>query len=192
MGKSTELNFKMFALINSSSLSGRMFPPSPLCGLADHTFIIQMLPPQTQLFHTKRHAPWDKLTEKVLADFQKYLPFLRHNSWGLWKWNWRVSRCSGRKGAPREHIPPTCTLAWSGLCRPHLPELLSVALGWPLLPPCGLLPWAVPWGMLAHVLALLTSKPFIKADVIRKSFWAGDSKILRKNVEPCEERGGMS
>lgn len=164
-GKPTELNFKMFALINSSSLPedvfARAITPSPLQAPADHTWVIQMLPPQVHLFQMKCHTPWDKLIEKALSDFQKDQLFLRHRSWGLWKWIWRLSRPSGRKGAPREHIPPACTLCWSGLCPPHLPGLLSAALCRPLLPPGGLLPWPVPWGMLAYVLVLLTSKPFI-------------------------------
>lgn len=97
--KSTELNFKIFALINSSLLSqyvaAHAITSSPVWASSDHTLVIQVLPRQMQLFHMKCHSPWDKVIEKVVADFQKDLLFLRHCSWGFWNWIWRISRLPG-------------------------------------------------------------------------------------------------
>lgn len=160
--KPTELNFKMFALINLSSLSQRgcfcscyyTLPTSGTCRphLGYPNAVIPHEMPCSVGHLDRQSLGWF---------FQKDLPFLRHCSWSLGIWIWRVSLPSGRKGAPWEHIPPTHAIGWSALCLPHLPGLLSVALGWPVLTPCGLLPWAVPWGMPACVCFLLASKPFI-------------------------------
>lgn len=88
--KPTEMNFKMFGLINSSSLSERMFllvllHPSHFVHLQTTPWLSKCSLLKCSYFYMKFHTPWDKLIEKVLADFQKDLLFLRHCSWSLWK-----------------------------------------------------------------------------------------------------------
>lgn len=94
-------------------------------------------PPQMHLFQMKCYASRDKPRTKVSSIWG--ILSLRHCGSSLWTQIWGVFLPSGGKGVPQERVPPMCATRWSALCFPHLPGLLSGALGPPLFTPRGLL-----------------------------------------------------